>query len=177
MGYVLESLHWHTPSEHLVDGVAFPMELHLVHRQPETGDILVVGVLSIDGPHEPVLDSVFAGFEGFRSRACFEVPGFDLNGLLPDDMASYRYVGSLTTADRDGVFAEGVQWVLLTTPVEVARSQVEVHQRLVDSVLVSQKFEGKATFDQSRPNPPGNAREAQPVGDRRVLTDDRRLGR
>jgi hypothetical protein len=41
--YRLSQFHFHTPSEHLLDGEAFPMELHLVH-QANDGELLVLGV-------------------------------------------------------------------------------------------------------------------------------------
>lgn len=30
--YELADVHWHTPSEHTVGGVAFPMEQHMKYR-------------------------------------------------------------------------------------------------------------------------------------------------
>ena len=51
--YLLQSLHWHTPSEHHLDGRSLPLELHLVHRRPEDGAFLVAGVLYRAGGAQP----------------------------------------------------------------------------------------------------------------------------
>eukprot|EP00510_Aplanochytrium_minuta_P003641 CAMPEP_0184028172 /NCGR_PEP_ID=MMETSP0954-20121128/14655_1 /TAXON_ID=627963 /ORGANISM="Aplanochytrium sp, Strain PBS07" /LENGTH=217 /DNA_ID=CAMNT_0026312911 /DNA_START=459 /DNA_END=1109 /DNA_ORIENTATION=+ len=40
--YKLDQFHFHTPSEHAVDGSHFDMEMHLVHRNTENADELVV---------------------------------------------------------------------------------------------------------------------------------------
>ena len=29
--YQLQQIHFHTPSEHLIDGITYPMEMHMVH--------------------------------------------------------------------------------------------------------------------------------------------------
>lgn len=41
----LVQFHFHSPSEHAVNGRRFPLEAHLVHRDLETGALAVVGVM------------------------------------------------------------------------------------------------------------------------------------
>jgi len=43
------------------------------------------------------------------------------NDLLPRDMSYYRYSGSLTTPPC----SEGVNWMVLKTPVEVSEAQIK----------------------------------------------------
>jgi|AntAceMinimDraft_5_1070358.scaffolds.fasta_scaffold78219_1 carbonic anhydrase len=44
--YRFVSLHFHTPAENTVDGIAYPMEMHLVHLAEDgSGAIAVLGVL------------------------------------------------------------------------------------------------------------------------------------
>ena len=45
--FELKQFHFHSPSEHLVDGEAYPMETHWVH-QNKKGDYVVVGLLFQD---------------------------------------------------------------------------------------------------------------------------------
>ena len=160
--YVLQSLHWHTPAEHAIDGRRPPMELHLVHAGPD-GGILVVGVLYAEGPANPALAPVFDGLAALGDAPSVAVPTLDLDALLPPPgrRASYRYRGSLTTADDQGVFRGGVQWVVLREPVAVAPAQLDAHRALVDARL----------SDTDRPNPPGNARALQPRAGRDILSD------
>ena len=162
VGYELRSLHWHTPAEHAIDSRRPPMELHLVHAGPDDG-ILVVAVLYAEGPASPALAPVFDRLAALGDAPAVAIPTLDLAGLLPPPgrRASYRYAGSLTTAGDDGVFRDGVQWVVLRQPVTAAPAQIDAHRALVDAPLP----------DLDRPNPPGNARDLQPRGGREILTD------
>ena len=42
--YALKSVHFHTPAENTVDGIAYPMEMHMVHAADD-GALAVLGVL------------------------------------------------------------------------------------------------------------------------------------
>lgn len=44
-------MHFHTPSEHLIDGMTFPMELHIVNQVPP--------VNQGDTPHYLVIAALF----------------------------------------------------------------------------------------------------------------------
>jgi len=147
--YRLIQLHWHTPSEHWLDGERFPMELHFVHADGD--DRLVLGALIREGRANPELDKLWATLPrepGDRT----EVHGFDLSKLLPASLSSYRYSGSLTTPPCD----EDIQWVLLAEPIELSAEQIATFQEL---------FLGTERF------PTGNARPLQPRNDRQISTD------
>jgi len=55
----LVQYHFHAPSEHTVNGLQFPMEMHLVHTNAE-GQLAVIGVLIIEGPHNAAFDPIWA---------------------------------------------------------------------------------------------------------------------
>lgn len=42
--YKLKQCHWHSPSEHAIDGKKFDLELHLVHQTPN-GMFSIIGIL------------------------------------------------------------------------------------------------------------------------------------
>ncbi|PKI64410.1 hypothetical protein CRG98_015195 [Punica granatum] len=54
--YVLQQCHWHSPSEHSIDGKRFDVELHLVHETPN-GEAAVVGIMYKYGPRDTFLSS------------------------------------------------------------------------------------------------------------------------
>ena len=58
--YDLVQFHFHAPSEHLVDGKHFPMEVHFVHKKQGNGGLGVVGVFFDAG--EP--NAAFAAIAG-----------------------------------------------------------------------------------------------------------------
>lgn len=148
--YELQRFHWHTPSEHWIDGNVFPMELHMVHVAPG-GASLVVGVMILNGRNNGELDKIW---NVLPQNSGEEVPvaGFDPSKLLPASRESYRYNGSLTTPPC----GQGIRWVVLAEPVEMSPQQIAKFQTL---------FYGNARF------PVGNARPPQPRNNRRVVTD------
>lgn len=142
--YTLEQVHWHTKSEHLLNGRRFPLEQHLVHGDGQ-GNHLVVGVwLRYGRPHD-TLGMLFRRLpeECTPDRT---VAGVDLGRLLPEEHRSLRYPGSLTTDP----YSEGVSWIMLARPMALSRAQANGFARLF---------------------PHGNARAVQPLNDRTVRTE------
>lgn len=45
VAYDLVQFHYHSPSEHTLNGVRYPLEVHFVHRAPSTGALAVFGIL------------------------------------------------------------------------------------------------------------------------------------
>ncbi|MCL7034045.1 hypothetical protein MKW94_023350 [Papaver nudicaule] len=43
--YVLDQIHWHSPSEHTINGRRFALEQHLVHKNVQLQKVVVVAVL------------------------------------------------------------------------------------------------------------------------------------
>lgn len=151
--YRLVRFHWHTPSEHWVDGEPFPMELHMVHGG-EAGN-LVLGALLEAGAPNGELEKIWSKLPP-KPGPPVKVPGFDLAKLLPAELrsglASYRYPGSLTTPGCD----QGISWVLLARPATLSPEQIEAFRAI---------FFGTDGF------PVGNARPVQPRNGRTVRTD------
>ena len=142
--YNLLQFHWHTPSEHELNGVKFPMEMHLVHQSAD-GTLSVVGVWIKSGKENKELKKLFADLPAqTNERRAFTK--FNLTRLLPESLESYRYMGSLTTPN----FNEGVRWVVLAEPIEMSDEQIDAFKQLF---------------------PEGNSREIQPLNGRTVLTD------
>lgn len=148
--YELIRFHWHTPSEHWLDGELFPMELHMVHGG-EHGN-LVLGLLIEAGQANAELEKIWR-YLPREPGGHANVRGFEIAELLPDPpLRSYRYPGSLTTPGCD----QGIQWVLLAEPVEMSEAQIATFREL---------FFGNERF------PVGNARPLQPRNGREVETD------
>ena len=121
-------LHFHHPSEHLLNGRRFPMEAHIVHQGPDR----TLGVLAIffeTGKANPafqrVLDAMPSDKNQTRQVADAVVRASDF--LPPANQRSfYRYEGSLTTPPC----SETVDWVVLSQPVQVSREQINAFERV-----------------------------------------------
>ena len=147
--YNLLQFHWHTLSEHTMNGEAYPMEVHFVHQREgatELNDLLVVGVWYEVGEGSPELDKLFSTLPEDDAH-CEKVAGVDINGLFPVGHKNFQYEGSLTTPP----FTESVHWIVMEEPVTVTEAQLEAF---------------KALF------PHGNTREVQALNRRYVIAGE-----
>ncbi len=118
--YELVQFHFHTPSEERINGRTFDMVAHLVHKSAQ-GKLAVVAVLLAAGKEQPMLHQVWNAMPGTagRTRERLDVM-INARQLLPADPAFYSFMGSLTTPPC----TEGVQWLVMKTPVEMSRDQI-----------------------------------------------------
>jgi carbonic anhydrase len=145
--YELLQFHFHTPSEHRVDGREYPAELHLVHRGP-TGNLAVLGVLLAQGSENsalrPLVDNLPEKTGAKQSVGGVQI---DADDLLPTQAQHYTYEGSLTTPPC----TEGVKWLVVDRPIQASAEQL---RRLMSVIGVSN-------------------RPVQPLGARELLKDTR----
>ena len=121
--YDLVQFHFHHPSEHTINGSAYPMEAHLVHQNPETRDLAVVGILLEIGTENQALKPVWNNMPKKKSVAK-TVANTQINAadLLPENTQNYyRYFGSLTTPPC----SEIVNWIVMKEPIHVSPKQVK----------------------------------------------------
>ena len=137
--YALQQFHFHHRSEHTVDGVGTPLEMHLVHRSGR-GALAVVGVLFTEGAANAALAPVWTRMPPESGASRTAPAPLDLAALLPAGRTTWRYRGSLTTPPC----TEGVAWVILTEPLTLSAAQIEAFAALY----------------------PNNRRPVQPLGDR-----------
>ena len=142
--YQLLHFHFHTPSEHYIDGAPYPMELHLVHKA-EDGTLGVVGVLMKVGAHNPVIEGIWQNVPKAGSTKRVDSVAINATELLPSSKSYYAYDGSLTTPPC----TEGVKWHVLKEPIELSAAQLTAFQSVF----------------------PVNARPIQALGERIVKGD------
>jgi len=115
--YELAQFHFHSPSEHTVDGKAAPMEAHFVHKAAD-GKLAVVGVLLKQGSTASPFAPVLAALPASGETRTVEV---DLPALLPADHKHFAYAGSLTTPPC----SEDVQWIVLVAKDGVSKGEMD----------------------------------------------------
>lgn len=142
--YNLLQFHFHSPSEHEIDGQHYAIELHLVHKADD-GSTAVVGVLVKEGTENEAFAPVWDHLPAKEQPATNVGTTVDAAKLLPVNQTTYRYDGSLTTPPC----TEGVSWFVMATPVEMSSAQIDAFRQIYD----------------------GNNRPAQPLDGRQLVED------
>lgn len=124
----LIQFHFHAKSEHKIGIKSFPLEIHLVHAKSAT-ELAVLGIMVEEGAENPA----FAEF-GSASELAQMIPGnqqveykfdtmtFNAADILPEERATYRYKGSLTTPPC----TEVVDWAVFAQPIQMSAEQLDV---------------------------------------------------
>jgi carbonic anhydrase len=125
--YDLLQFHFHTPSENKVNGQAFPMEVHFVHKSRD-GVLGVLGVMFQAGKKNIALQEIWNHLPKSAGSAQ-TISSVAVNGLdlLPAHKKYYRFVGSLTTPPC----SEKVQWHVLKDPVEASSEQINAFTNII----------------------------------------------
>jgi carbonic anhydrase len=118
--FKLREVHFHTGSEHTIDGADFPGEVHFEHEGPN-GEIAYVAAMIQAAEENKALTDIFAEVPD-KPGDPVDVFGFfyDPDVFLPTNRTFYRYEGSLTTPPC----TEGVTWVVMQKPLIMSSVQV-----------------------------------------------------
>ncbi|CAF1924199.1 hypothetical protein YC2023_056920 [Brassica napus] len=121
--YELQQLHWHSPSEHTVNGRRFALELHMVH-EGKNGRMAVVTVLYKIGRADTFIRSLEKELEAITDLDDAEkhVRMIDPKQIKIGSRKYYRYIGSLTTPPC----TQNVTWSVVRKIRTVTREQVRL---------------------------------------------------
>lgn len=122
----LVQFHFHTPSEHLLDGVTYPMEMHLVHAEHDHPEhLLVVGVLFKEGDPNKLLTKLIENVPEHAGEHADKDVKLDASTVFKRGEGYYHYEGSLTTPP----YSESVTWLVLDQVHEASAEQIEAMNR------------------------------------------------
>lgn len=119
--YELMQFHFHTPSEHVLHGKHYDMEVHLVHKGAH-GELAVVGIFMEAGRENDFIRTLWSHFPKEQNQEHI-VSDTRINAqqILPKNThAYYNYAGSLTTPPC----TENVNWLVLKTPIDISQAEV-----------------------------------------------------
>ncbi|EYU41598.1 hypothetical protein ABFS82_10G043300 [Erythranthe guttata] len=130
--FSLRYAHWHSPSEHTINGRRYDMELHMVHLNTDsnvTTKIAVVGILYKIGKPDKFLSKLMRNISSIVDNKDEQV---NIGMINPNDIKLrskryYRYMGSLTVPPC----TEGVIWTLNKKVKTVSREQVNLLREAV----------------------------------------------
>lgn len=130
--YNLLQFHFHTGSEHTINGSRYPMEMHLVHQNPDTGDLAVIGFFFETGKENAVLEHFINDLpqhEGNQFVSDFNYSVEDMIISSDDDQIGkyFTYQGSLTTPPC----SEIVTWYVVKKSIRASQHQLEEFENIM----------------------------------------------
>ncbi len=131
--YYMTQFHTHEVSEHHIDGMAYPLEMHFVHKNAaglsnqalylQLGNLAVVGFFFRVSNQDSKFISEFIDFCFANASSTVDRP-LDFSALLDFPTVGfvpyYTYQGSLTTPPC----TEHVTWILISEIFSVSRAQL-----------------------------------------------------
>ena len=149
--YKLKQFHFHSPSEHTINGVRYPLEIHMVHHSEESNSYIVMAMLAVQGEPDPAFDFLekylpinVGETKEINGKYYFGSTFQEMYGI--DTLNLYTYEGSLTTPPC----TESVLWLVIKDLTYASASQIEILQNLM---------------------PKNNYREVQPLNGRLIYNE------
>jgi len=125
--YTSAQFHFHTLSEHAIDGQRGAMELHAVFVDP-TGRVAVVGMLFKIGHKNAFLDELMsAGLPTHTGDKVTSEVEVSLADALTNTSKYYTYAGSLTTPPC----SQGVTWFVLKGEAQMSAAQFQAFEDIL----------------------------------------------
>ena len=124
LDFALLQVHFHSPSEHAINGERFPLVGHFVHAT-EDGRLGVLGIMFEEGEANTGLTAIIDALDSGNGA---EV-NLDIETMIPDDLSVYRYMGSLTTPPC----SEGVNWHVSKDIMTASADQIEALTKILGS--------------------------------------------
>ncbi|MAD98011.1 MAG: carbonate dehydratase [Flavobacteriaceae bacterium] len=117
--YHLAQIHFHEPAEHTINGIRYPLEIHLVHAN-EDNSYTVMAIVAKEGIESDIFEFLesFLPIEVNDEKTIHEP--LDLTTLFPKDKSYFSYKGSLTTPPC----SESVDWIIFKEPIIVSVEEV-----------------------------------------------------
>lgn len=118
--YDLAQFHFHSPSEHTINGIRYPLVMHMVHVSKEK-DFVVFAVMIQEGKESKIFDFI-EGYLPINVGETKEIgKPYNFNDASATSMEHFYYKGSLTTPPC----TEAVNWFVFKEPYTVSAAQVK----------------------------------------------------
>ncbi|KAK6776602.1 hypothetical protein RDI58_027603 [Solanum bulbocastanum] len=153
--YQLNQAHWHSPSEHTINGRRFDLEVHLVHES-EDGKTAVVGIMYKIGRADSFLSMIESDLNALAHTKNVErnIGVIDPKKVKLGSRKYYRYIGSLTVPPC----TQDVVWTIVRKVRTVTKEQMKLIREAVhdESETNSRSVQAtnKRTIQLYRPNDP-----------------------
>jgi len=118
--FTLSQFHFHDVSEHTLDDIYYPLEMHLVHTKGH--DTAILAFFFQQGAPSELLAEIEAAISKVEEQGNeTTVPLLELQTLVGQPFTFYYYQGSLTTPPC----TENVQWFISATILTASADQIK----------------------------------------------------
>jgi len=150
--YELTHYQLHTPSEHQLDGFAYPGELQLVHDDGQ-GNQVVVAVLFREGEKNPHLETLLQHLpKAVNETRVTESVRLHPAKFLPGTSKFYKYHGSMTYPPCH----QNVYWMVFAQPLEASVGQLQKLQAFLgNNARPVQPLKARTLLKSWADQPPG----------------------
>ena len=138
--FYLDSLHFHSPSEHTVGGGHYSADAHMIHKELNGDSFVIVGIFldvtlnNIGKSNNTFFDHIWAHGGYTISEISVEKTITDsisplnpYDSLFPGDRKFYSYVGSLTTPPC----SSNAHWIHYEMPVPISNDDLKILRKLL----------------------------------------------
>lgn len=137
--YQILQVHFHAPSEEVINGQHAELSLHFVHKNKQ-GQFAVLDVLANKGDSNPLIEELIKVWPKTPDEGQQFETTIDITQLLPEDQNYYTYWGSFTTPPC----WEGVRWMILKQPITVSEQQLAtIHSAYQGNVRPTQPINAR----------------------------------
>ncbi|MFC1749327.1 carbonic anhydrase [Pseudomonadota bacterium] len=127
--FVFFQYHFHSPSDHAINGKLYDMEVHFVHKAAN-GELAIVAVFFEEGKENENLIPIWDNLPPAGKTTTPPDIKIKATDLLPNNMKDYfHYKGSLTTPPC----SETVNWYVLANPLEASKAQLKKLSKLISA--------------------------------------------
>lgn len=122
--YKLKQLHFHTPSEHLINGQQFDLEIHLVHED-HNHSVAVIGIFVEIGSQSKEFQKIGNILKEEKNVKVNRFISVNIQSFIPINSKYITYNGSFTVPPC----TEGVKWIVYKKPIQFSYQQIKYYQK------------------------------------------------
>lgn len=124
--FQLQSIDFHSPSEHTINGEQFPLAAHLVHADKD-GNLAIMAVLFKEGKRNKGISKLLLEMPDKKGPAKKVKSRIKAKDFMPLRKKYYRFSGSITTPPC----TEGVRWIVFKTPNTLSKKQLKAFKAIM----------------------------------------------
>jgi carbonic anhydrase len=142
--FELKQFHFHSPSEHQLNGENMPAEVHFVHAD-QSGNLAVIAIFVVEGTAHSTISQLWKDLPGEEGEDNDLDQPISASDLLPTSKGYYYYQGSLTTPPC----SEGVRWLVMKEPIAMSTDQIAALKKAIgfDNNRPVQLINGRVVFE------------------------------